>query len=177
MHIRKALDRDLEAVLTVERAAFDTDEEANLVRDLLSDSSAMPAVSLLAFVEDRPVGHILFTRARLEPQTPPSIALLAPLAVVPASQRRGIGGALIEHGMGLLEEAGTDLVFVLGYPDYYSRHGFQPAGPLGFEATYPIAEEHADAWMVRPLRADAMDAYRGRVVCADALQDPKYWRE
>ena len=83
MIIRKALYSDLDNVLFVERAAFGSDEEANLVRDLLGDDSAKPIVSLLAFQENRAVWHILFTKACIESKAPLSISILAPLAVGP----------------------------------------------------------------------------------------------
>ncbi|MEM9163741.1 MAG: N-acetyltransferase [Cyanobacteria bacterium P01_F01_bin.4] len=176
--IRAALESDLDDVLFVEQAAFGHDDEAELVRALLEDPSAQPVLSLLAFQDDLAVGHILFTTAHLtSPQTTISIALLAPLAVVPDAQQQGIGGQLIERGLQLLSTSGIDLVFVLGHPDYYPRHGFQPAGQLGFEAPYPIPAEHADAWMVQALRPDVIGTISGKVVCADALNKPEYWRE
>ena len=178
MYIREASDSDLDDVLFVERTAFGYDKEAQLVRDLLGDPSARPAISLLAFEGDRAVGHILFTTARLtETQGAASIAILAPLAIVPGFQKRGIGGKLTKRGLELLSKAGVDLVFVLGHPDYYPRHGFKPAGRLGFEAPYPIPDQHADAWMVQALRPDVIGAVSGRVVCADALNRPEHWRE
>ena len=80
MLIREALKDDLDNVLSVERAAFASDEEAKLVSDLIGDESAKPIVSLLAMENDQAVGHIMFTKAWLEPKAPPSIAILAPLA-------------------------------------------------------------------------------------------------
>ena len=59
MQIREAVETDLDDVLLVERLAFGYDKEANLVRELLHDSSAKPLLSLLAFKKDRAVGHIL----------------------------------------------------------------------------------------------------------------------
>ena len=177
MIIHKAGETDLEDVLVVERAAFGSDEEAALVRDLMDDNSACPIVSLLAFKEDRPVGHILFTRAHLEPVAPLSIYILAPLAVIPEFQNQGIGGALIEKGVQILSEADVDLVFVLGHPAYYPRFGFKPAGVLGFAATYPIPDKNADAWMVQTLKSEIIGHYSGTVVCADTMHKPEYWRE
>jgi putative acetyltransferase len=103
MHIRETSDLDLEDILFVERAAFGHDTEAELVRELLNDPSAKPLLSLLAFKDDKAVGHILFTTARL-PKNPntASIALLAPLAIVPDYQKQGIGGKLIERGLEIL---------------------------------------------------------------------------
>ncbi len=177
MIIRKALDSDLDDVLSVEHAAFGSDECAELVQKLLGDDSAKPIVSLLAFQENKAVGHILFSKARLEPNAPLSISILGPLAVVPNAQKQGIGGKLIENGLNIWSKSGVDLVFVLGHPTYYPRHGFKPAGNLGFEPSYPIPEKNADAWMVQELRPGVIGNFRGKVICADSLNEPQYWRE
>jgi len=178
MYLREASTSDLNDVLSVESAAFGHDKEAGLVRELLDDPSAKPVLSLLAFEDDRAVGHVLFTRGGLtNTQDSPSIALLAPLAIVPDYQRQGIGGELVRHGLKLLSKSEVDLVFVLGHPEYYPRHGFEPAGRLGFEAPYPIPDEYANAWMVQALCPGVIDSVRGRVVCADALNRPEHWRE
>jgi putative acetyltransferase len=148
------------------------------VRALLNDHSAKPLLSLIALNNDRAVGHILFTTARISgTQDTASMVILAPLAIVPDAQKHGIGGKLIEKGLELLSKSGVDLVFVLGHPDYYPRYGFKPAGHLGFEAPYPIPDEHADAWMVQALRSDVIGTVNGKVICADALNNPEHWRE
>ncbi|MGK7921163.1 MAG: GNAT family N-acetyltransferase [Trichodesmium sp.] len=177
MIIRKALDSDLDNILSVERAAFASEEGAEIVQKLLGDDSAKPMVSLVAFQGDRAVGHIFFSRATLEPNLPLSISILGPLAVMPDFQRQGIGGKLIQNGLDILSKSGVDLVFVLGHPKYYPRHGFQPAGNLGFETTYPIPEKNADAWMVQELRPGVIGNFRGKVICADSLDEPQYWQE
>ena len=178
LQIRGALETDLNDVLLIERLAFGYDKEAMLVRDLLHDPSAKPVLSLLAFKKDRAVGHILFTTARLfDTKDTASIVILAPLAIVPDAQKQGIGGRLIEQGLALLSKSGVDLVFVLGHPEYYPRYGFKPAGNLGFEAPYPIPNEHAGAWMVQALQSGVMGTVGGKVICADALNKPEHWRE
>ena len=177
MKIAQSSQSEIEQVLSVERAAFNSDEEPQLVKALLSDPTAAPVISLLAKDNEKAVGHILFTRAQLEPGSTASIYLLAPLAVVPEYQKKGIGGALIDTGLKALRDTGCDLCFVLGHPGYYSRFGFTPAGRLGFDATYPVAEKNADAWMVYALNPEMVDATSGRVVCADSLNRPEYWIE
>ncbi len=177
MLIREALDSDLDDVLAVESAAFGPDEIPELVRDLTSDKSAEPLLSLLAVRDKRAVGHILFTKARLEPEAPVAVSILAPLAVVPDAQGQGTGGKLVEYGLNLLRKRGVGLVFVLGHPGYYPRFRFSPAGDLGFEAAYPIPEKNADAWMVRELQDGYAGRYSGKVICADRLNRPQYWRE
>lgn len=176
VRIVDASDADLEAVLSVERMAFGGDDVADLVRDLLGDPSARPLISLLAWEDDRPVGHIMFTAARLRGASQDAISsILAPLAVVPSAQREGVGGLLIERGVQRLAESGVDLVFVLGHPGYYPRHGFEPASRLGLTAPYPVSPD--DAWMVRALRPDVIGRVKGTVICAEALDKPEHWRE
>jgi putative acetyltransferase len=177
MQIREATREDLDTVLSIERQAFGRDLEAELVRELLDDASAQPALSLLAFRDDRAVGHILFTRARLDGHDDVTMSLLAPLAVVPDAQGQGVGGRLIERGLQVLADRGVELVFVLGHPGYYPRHGFQPAGRLGFDAPHPIPAEHADAWMVQATGDRPMVSVSGTVICADAISAAEFWRE
>lgn len=177
MTIRETTDSDLNAILLVEKEAFGEDDEADLVRDLLEDPSANPLCSLLAFHHDQPVGHILFTSARLENNPDIVVSILAPLAVLPDFQRQGIGGRLIERGLQHLADSGVDLVFVLGHPDYYPRHGFKPAGVRGFKAPYPIPEKDADAWMVQELRPGVIGRVSGTVRCAKMMDKPEHWRE
>jgi putative acetyltransferase len=178
LEIRRSTDSDLNAILTVEHEAFHRDEVVRLTRDLLADPTAQPRVSLLAFENGDPVGHVLFTAVRVAGSAPDvSASILAPLAVVPESQKRGVGAALIAEGLRILTEDGVDLVFVLGHPSYYPRHGFEPAGRLGLEAPYPIPEIHADAWMVQALRPGILGTLRGKVACAKALDSPEHWRE
>jgi len=178
MKIRPARPEDHATVLAVEAAAFGRPDEATLVAALLDDPTARPFVSLLAELDGRPVGHVLFTAARVigdDAVVPAS--LLAPLAVVPAAQRRGVGLALIDAGVEALAALDVGLVFVLGHIDYYPRAGFRPALPLGLRAPYAIDSAVADAWVVRETRPGLLGVIRGTVQCADALMHPALWRE
>ncbi len=177
MNIRQTTPADLEDILSVERAAFNRDSEVNLTRALLADPSAEPRLSLMAYIDDRPVGHILFTKGTLTNHPDVALSFLAPLAVVPKFQRQGIGGALIKRSLQLLTEANVALIVVLGHPAYYPKFGFKPAFKLGFEPTYPIPDGVADAWMVQTLKPNIMGRVSGRVICCDAMNKPEIWRE
>jgi putative acetyltransferase len=178
MYIRETRNADLKNILLIEREAFTSDKEANLAMTLLADLTAKPVLSLMAFIEGQPVGHILLSKARLLGSSREVVvSFLAPLAVVPMFQRRGVGGRLVKEGLERLSNSGVDLVFVVGYPGYYPRHGFAQADKLGFETPYPIPEEHAEAWMVCELRSGLIESVSGKVVCCDALNKPELWQE
>jgi putative acetyltransferase len=177
MQIRETTSADLQDILYVEHEAFHRDAEPQLTKDLLSDPSAEPRLSLLAYVDNQPAGHILFTHGYLTNNPKIEISFLAPLAVAPKFQRQGIGGNLIKEGLARLIKTGVDLVFVVGHPKYYPRHGFRPASKLGFEPTYPLPKEFEDAWMAQELRPGIIGAVSGKVICCDVMNKPEVWRE
>jgi len=179
--VREATSGDRTAITKVVIAAFGEGQGSEidtLVGDLLSDETAIPRFSLVAETAGEVVGHVLFTSIRIEgSRAKISALILAPLAVLPKVQGKGIGGRLIADGLKRSREAGHDLVFVLGHPDYYTRHGFEPAGPHHLSAPYPIPAEHADGWMVQELRPGMLGTVEGTVRCAKTLDDPRHWIE
>lgn len=168
-------------ILQVHKEAFGGEkgvEIRQLVHDLFGDTSAEPRFSFVALENGRVVGHILFTHVRVEGASKNLVAqILAPLAVLPRYQNKGVGSRLIHAGLEALQKNGVQLVFVLGHPGYYPRCGFIPAGQYGFEAPYPIPEEYAGAWMVQELVPGILGVEQGRVVCSDVLNQPQHWRE
>jgi predicted N-acetyltransferase YhbS len=178
MQIRPAHSGDTRALLDVERAAFGGEAEADLVAALLGDPSALPIINLVAEKAGTVVGHVLFTRAVVDCSGADGEAtILAPLAVLPESQRTGVGIALCREGIAAAERLGIGLVFVLGHIGYYPKLGFRPASALGLDAPYPIDPAVADAWMVLETRPGLIGSVRGTVICADALMSPEMWAE
>jgi len=179
--IRTAKESDRNEILNIHKRAFGKEKGpviSKLVDDLLDDETARPILSLVAVNDDKLIGHILYTKVRItQTESPVSAQILAPLAVLPEFQKRGIGQKLINEGLKRLKASGTELVFVLGHPTYYPRCGFAPAGKQGFEAPYPIPEEHSAAWMVQALNGDALRNINGKVECSRALNEPQHWRE
>lgn len=177
LQIRETVPADFDDIMTIESAAFGSESEARLTADLLSDPSARPHLSLLAILDGRAVGHVLFTRVTVDcAGAQPLAHIMAPLAVLPDYQKQGAGTQLISRGLELLRERGAKLVFVLGHPDYYPRHGFVPnAEAAGYPTPYPIPAHHADCWMVQRLTDEPIAS--GRVVCADTMMKPEYWQE
>ena len=181
MKIRKSVESERKEILNIHNQAFGEDKDpeiAKLVDDLLNDITATPILSLVAIENERVIGHILYTKATItQTELAISAQILAPLAIHPDEQKKGIGEKLINEGIRQLRDHGTELVFVLGHPGYYPRCGFSPAGEKGFEAPYPIPEEHAAAWMVQSLNGDALEKAGGKVKCSNVLDEPQHWRE
>lgn len=71
------------------------------------------------------VGHILFSAVTFSGNTADvKIAGLAPMAVLPAHQKQGIGAALVKAGLKLCTSNGYKAVIVLGNPDYYPSSNY-----------------------------------------------------
>lgn len=85
-------------------------------------------------------------------------AALAPLAVLPEYQRRGLGAELIARGLDLLRENGERIVLVLGHPEYYPRFGFSAENARNLESPFP-----PEAYMALELIPGALDGVRGKV--------------
>jgi putative acetyltransferase len=157
--IRTETEADFARVFELQAAAFGRRNEAELVNALRR--AAVPHVSLVAEEADI-VGHIFFSPVGLEgePGAPP-LGGLAPVAVEPAKQRRGIGSALVRAGLEACAPLGWRAVFLVGSPAYYSRFGFVAAAPLGFSYGDPQMDP---ALQLLELEAGAVSGQRGRVV-------------
>jgi putative acetyltransferase len=181
LEIRRSTESDKADILNIHTKAFGEKkgpEIADLVSGLLNDKTALPLLSLIAVENTKIIGHILYTKANVtQTDEPVTAQILAPLAILPDAQSKGVGGQLIEEGLKQLKGSGVELVFVLGHPDYYPRSGFIPAGALGYEAPYHIPEEHAGAWMVQELCSGVIGRIKGKVQCSDVLNQPQHWRE
>lgn len=180
IQIRSARNEDRDRILAVHRDAFGVEDGeviANLVAEMLDDPSAEPVYSFVAEQNDQLVGHVLFTSVRIEPSSEASAQILAPLAVTRDQQGNGIGTQIVNEAFAHLQTSGVELLFVLGYPDYYLRFGCVPAGARGFQAPFPILPKNADAWMVRELKPGSIEHNEGTVRCCNALNHPQYWQE
>jgi putative acetyltransferase len=145
-------------IRTINEAAFGRPDEADLVDKLRTDGNAL--VSLVAEADAGIVGHILFSRMWIKTLTGlVSAVALAPVAVLPEHQRRGIGGRLIRYGLELLRGRGERIVIVLGHPDYYPRFGFSRQKAHSLESPFP-----AEAFMAIELSTGALEGIRGTVV-------------
>ncbi len=178
--IKETVAKDFNDIIKVEEQAFGSMNEAQLTADLLGDTTAKPILSLLAYHNKKAIGHILFTRAYINQMNvnQPLIHILAPLAVIPEYQKKGVGGLLINNGLNKLKAIGSEMVLVLGHIEYYPKFGFIPdAKQKGYDTPFPVPEKFKDAWMVQSLTSKGFVIPGGKVVCANELNKPEYWRE
>jgi putative acetyltransferase len=148
---------DRAIVRDVNQRAFEGPGEADLVDNLRQEGVVL--LSAVAEVDQRVVGHILFSRMTIDaPDGLVAAAALAPLAVVPEHQRQGIGGRLIRYGLDGLRSSDERVVIVLGHPDYYPRFGFSAALAGNLSSPFP-----REAYMALELVPGALDGVRGEV--------------
>jgi putative acetyltransferase len=156
--IRGERPEDAQGIRSLLEAVFPTTEEAELVDRLRR--SCPDCLGLVAVEDDALVGHVVFTPVTL--QTEAGVVEgsgLAPLAVRPDRQRRGIGTALVHAGLDHLRAAHCPFVVVLGHPTYYPRFGFVPASRLGVRCQWDQVPD--DAFMILALAPDRVPASGG----------------
>ncbi|MET7381732.1 N-acetyltransferase [Streptomyces sp. NPDC005526] len=135
MHLREELLSDRETVRNLHLRAFGDHGRvvADLVGTLRESVTPGDGLSLVAEHDGQTVGHVMFTRSLLDaPRRLVPVQVLSPLAVTPEHQKRGVGSALVRHGLKVLADRAVPLVFLEGDPGYYSRFGFAPGGEQGF---------------------------------------------
>ena len=144
MHVRKEISTDYETVYSVVKRAFESAEHADgneqdLVNALRKGDAFIPELSLVAEVDGKIVGHIMFTKATVDGKT---VLALAPLSVLPECQRKGIGKALIQEGHKIAKELGYTYSIVLGSEKYYPKSGYSPAEGFGIKAPFDVPNEN-----------------------------------
>ena len=176
MTIRLEQPGDADGIRDTNEQAFGSPLEARLVDSLRAaaaptEADALRYVSLVATLDERVVGHILFTPVTIEPPVDLEVRLkpdatfrriagLAPMAVHPDHQRSGIGGQLLRAGLEECRRSGYAAVVVLGHPEYYPRFGFVPAHTFGLTCEFPSPPE---AFMAVELEPGGLRGMRGLV--------------
>jgi putative acetyltransferase len=156
--IRRERPSDAAAIRAVNLAAFEGTEEADIVDRLRAAGGRQ--LSLVAEIGDAPVAHILFSEVTVGEAEEATTGMgLAPMAVLPTHQSRGIGSALVRRGLEILRGQGCPFVIVLGHPAYYPRFGFTPAARHGITTEYDGVPD--EAFMVLELTAGGLESVAG----------------
>jgi putative acetyltransferase len=153
MAIRPEEPADTAGVRRVNELAFEQPLEADLVERL---RQACPDSLSLVAEGDGIIGHILFTPVVVEcGERRVSGMGLAPMAVHPHHQRKGIGSQLVMRGLDTLRARGCPFVVVVGHPEYYPRFGFEPASAHGLLSQWEGIPDAAFMVLVMDPRAMA----------------------
>ena len=97
MLLRFEKKEDIKGIHSVHVESFETDQEAKLVDDLrLGD---LDLISLVAEENQKIIGHLLFSPVFLDSNIKIKMMGLAPLAILPTYQNRGIGTLLVRKGL------------------------------------------------------------------------------
>ncbi len=151
MRIREETPEDFTVVWELNEQAFGGAAEARLVDMFRTANKAV--VSLVATIDRRTVGHILFSPVTVTVSPKDFRAVeLTPMSVLPEVQNRGIGSSLVREGLAACRRKGYDAVVVLGHSKYYPRFGFLRAADYGLDSEYNAPE----SFMVVELKEGAL---------------------
>lgn len=164
LSIRQESHNDFKETFEVNLLAFGQDGEANLVDALRKNTEVfVPELSLVACIGRKIIGHILFTKINIK--NPNGIfaesLALAPMAVLPAFQKKGVGSKLVQKGFEIAKDLGFTSVIVLGHEHYYPKFGFEPAVQWNIKAPFDVP---SNAFMAIELVKDGLKNISGMVI-------------
>lgn len=137
--IRDETPADTEAIRALTVAAFEALEISNHTEQFIIEAlraTGALAISLVAELGGRAVGHIAFSPVAMSDGSPDWYGL-GPVSVLPEHQRQGIGSALIEAGLARLRAMHARGCCLVGHPEYYRRFGFRNVVGLTLEGVPP----------------------------------------
>jgi putative acetyltransferase len=153
---------DHSAISEVVAAAFGSQAEAELVAEIRASEYFIAELSMVAQRDQRIIGHVMISHATLlGAESERRIAMLSPLAVDPAFQRRGIGSALVRTVTAEADTHGEPLVILEGSPRFYGRLGFEHSLRYGIDIPLPSWAPPEAAQVLR--LSNYSPSLRGRV--------------
>jgi predicted N-acetyltransferase YhbS len=140
VEIREEVVSGFPDVYDLNKASFGQESEPKLVELLRKSNAFIPELSLVATMNNKIVGHILFTKIKIKDDSGKEFEslALAPMAVRPELQKQGIGGKLILYGLNKATELGYKSVLVLGHEHYYPKFGFVPTERWKIKAPFDV---------------------------------------
>ena len=140
--IRKEEEADYSKVYELNILAFEEKEEAVLVNLLRKNDEFIPQLSLVALLNDEIIGHILFTKIKIidDNGNENESLSLAPMAVLPKYQKKGIGVKLINEGLDIATKLDFKSVIVLGHEHYYPKFGFVPTTRWNIKSPFEVPD-------------------------------------
>ncbi len=165
--IRQEKPEDHEDVFKLIKAAFlnesNSDHQEQFLVDRLRKSYAfIPELSMVAEVDKQLVGYVLLSEITIQNDKDKFPALaLAPVAVLPEYQSKGIGSKLLKSVHQKAKELNYKLVVVLGHEEYYPRFEYEPAINFDIQAPFEVPKKN---FMLKELEPNAAKHICGIVV-------------
>ena len=165
--IKQEENTELPVICNLIEAAFANMQESDhqehhLVDRLHKSDTYIPELSLVAKTDQEEiVGYILLTKAEIvsESEVHTSLAV-APLAVLPEYQNRGIGGMLLKEAHKRAAALGYGTAVLLGHKDYYPRFGYRKAEDYGIKFPFDVPSEYCQVIELIP---NALEGINGIV--------------
>ena len=166
--IRKEEEKDHKQIYEVNKLAFQQENESKLIEKIRKSENFIPELSIVAEIDNRIVGHILFSKIKIIGDSDYESLALAPMAVIPEFQKRGIGSELIKKGIDKAKELGFDSIIVLGHKEYYPKFGFQRASKWNIKCPFEVPD---DVFMAIELTEKAFEGKAGTVKYPDEFNE------
>lgn len=174
MDIRFAADKDLASILDVCKTAF-SNEENQLIMELsdslIREKTNPPIKFLVAETDNKIIGYAVYSPVFCASNQTVNGYILAPLAVLPEHQRKGVGCKLIKKGKEILSDNGVDILLVYGDPRYYEKFGFTREVAKKFTPPYQL--EYEFGWLGMLL--NKVENTGIKIKCVSSLMKPALW--
>jgi len=167
MIVRQEQQEDKDGIFELNALAFGQEEEGHIVNKIREGENFLPELSLVLAHGDKIVGHLLFSKAKINSDQEYETLVLAPMAITPNFQRKGMGSLLLREGLRTAKKMGFQSIFVLGHPEYYPKFGFKKASTWKIKCPFEAPD---DAFMALELVEDALNNKKGIVEYDVAFQ-------
>jgi predicted N-acetyltransferase YhbS len=161
VRIRNEEKADFERVERITRQAFwnlyvPGCVEHYLVHVMRSHKDFVPELDLVIEVDDRIIGNIMYTKARLvdESGQEKGILTFGPVCILPGYQRKGYGKMLMERSFELAAALDYDVIVIFGNPGNYVGRGFKSCKKYNICLENDI---YPSAMLVKELKPGALD--------------------
>ncbi|MCW8311200.1 MULTISPECIES: GNAT family N-acetyltransferase [Sphingobacterium] len=166
IYIREEKQEDRPYVFKLIEAAFKeavyTDhQEQFLVERLRKSQAFIPELSLVAVFAEQIVGYILLSRIKIKGVNIDHDSLaVAPVAVLPEYQNKGIGGLLLKEAHERAKMLGFASAILLGHASYYPKFGYKEAACFNIKLPFDVPSENS---MAIELVENGLSGIEGRV--------------
>ena len=143
-----------------------------LVEEIRGSEYYIPELSFVAEIDNKIVGHFLFSRFPLSPtkeggyenDTNSGIVMLAPVSVHADYFHQGIGRAMLKMGIEKVRELGYKGITVEGNFNFYNKVGFRTSSEYNIFPTSGYPMEEPRCMMCQETYEGSLDGIHGYIV-------------